>query len=149
VENEFGVLLQKLRGKLSLRSAAEKVGISHTYLRSLENGEKTKPSLETLQRFSDAYSYPYNDLMEKAGYISKTEVIKLATIGAQFANRARTESLLTDSFLDSFEKELNRLVTLNYLIGSAELDGKDKLLYVDEMQGTLNNTIYSINRIHY
>ena len=36
--SELGDLLRDLRGKESLRDAAERIGISHTYLSILEKG---------------------------------------------------------------------------------------------------------------
>lgn len=91
--NEFGEFLRELRGKLSLREASKKSGISHTYIRDLELGINRKtnapiiPSLETLKRLSDAYSYPFADLLAKSGImgdvstISRTEDSKKKTSG--------------------------------------------------------------------
>lgn len=36
--NEFGEFLKKLRGKKSIREVAKDIGISHTYLSTLEKG---------------------------------------------------------------------------------------------------------------
>lgn len=60
---------------MSLRLAAEKSGLSHTYISFLEKGEHPKtgkpinPTPDTLKALSKAYNYSYDDLMEKAGYI--------------------------------------------------------------------------------
>lgn len=65
---------------MTLREAAEKSGLSHTYIRDLELGvnRKTKtpinPSPETLKRLASAYNYDYNELMKKAGYIDQLEL---------------------------------------------------------------------------
>lgn len=75
MSNELGNLLKKLRGDLSLREAAKKSGVSHTYISDLEKGinRKTKepitPTAETLKRLSTAYNHPFSDLMYKAGLI--------------------------------------------------------------------------------
>lgn len=72
--NELGVFLEKLRGKMSLREAAKRSGLSHAYIRDLENGvnrvTKTiiRPTPETLSKLANAYNYSYEDLMFKAGY---------------------------------------------------------------------------------
>ncbi|UJF31657.1 helix-turn-helix domain-containing protein [Paenibacillus hexagrammi] len=76
----FGKFLETLRGKMSLREAAHKSGLSHAYIRDLElernrsTNEKIKPSPVTLKKLSDAYNYSYTELMEKAGYLEKEEM---------------------------------------------------------------------------
>ena len=64
---------------LSLRSAAELIGISHTYLDKLEKGfdsrtgVSNKPTPDTLKLISDTYNINYIDLLKYCGYIpSKT-----------------------------------------------------------------------------
>jgi transcriptional regulator with XRE-family HTH domain len=82
---ELGRYLEKLRTdlKLTLRDAAEKSGLSHTYIRDIELGvnRKTKapvnPSPETLRRLSKAYGNPsdelYETLMKMAGHLDPSE----------------------------------------------------------------------------
>ncbi len=71
----LGNLLRELRGKESLRDASKRIGISHTYLDTIEkgsdkrSGKPVKPTPETLKLLSVAYKYPYDKLMEVAGYI--------------------------------------------------------------------------------
>lgn len=73
--SELGELLKELRGKESLRDAANRIGISHTYLRILEkgvdlrSGNPAKATPETLKLISVAYDYPYAELLEIAGII--------------------------------------------------------------------------------
>ena len=63
--------------KLSLRSAAELIGISHTYLNKLEKGFDTrtgisnKPTPDTLKLISNTYNINYITLLEICGYIAK------------------------------------------------------------------------------
>ncbi|UJF34399.1 hypothetical protein [Paenibacillus hexagrammi] len=40
ITNSFGKFLEQLRGKMSLRKAASKSGLSHAYIRDLELGKK-------------------------------------------------------------------------------------------------------------
>lgn len=76
--SELGDFIRKIRlhKKMSLRDAAEKIGISHSYLSVIENGldprskAPVKPTPETLGYISKAYNVEYNKLMELAGYIS-------------------------------------------------------------------------------
>lgn len=64
---------------LSLRNAAQLIGISHSYLSTLEKGidprnnTVVKPTPETLQLISKAYKISYEKLMSMAGYIAASE----------------------------------------------------------------------------
>lgn len=76
--DNFGKFLEGLRGRMSLREAAQKSGLSHAYIRDLEleknrsTNDKIKPSPETLKKLSDAYNYSYTELMRKAGYLRES-----------------------------------------------------------------------------
>lgn len=62
--------------KLSLRNAADLIGISHSHLRNLEQGSDPrtgapiKPTPELLELISKAYKIDYNYLMSLSGYLS-------------------------------------------------------------------------------
>ena len=70
-------LVKDLRGKESLRDAAERIGVSHSYLRLIEKGKDPRsgtpiePSVDTLKKISRAYNYDFDKLMVAAGYIDK------------------------------------------------------------------------------
>lgn len=72
----LNVMLQLRRNELnlSLRDAAKLIGISHSYLSTLEkgvdprNGSPVKPTPETLKLISNAYDVSYNFIMNLAGY---------------------------------------------------------------------------------
>jgi transcriptional regulator with XRE-family HTH domain len=86
LNNDLGIFLEKLRGKLSLREASKKSGLSHTYIRDLELGvnrktkSEIKPTPETLKRLADAYKYPYEELLKIAGIIPTSTDDELADI---------------------------------------------------------------------
>lgn len=69
--------MRTLRGKLTLREAGDKIGISHTYLSHLEkgvdprSGKEISVSVETLKLIADGYNYPFDKLMVAAGYLPK------------------------------------------------------------------------------
>lgn len=73
----FSDLLIKKRNELhlSLREAAEKIGISHVYLDKLEKGidprtnTANKPTPDTLKLVAKAYNLDYYYLMELCGFI--------------------------------------------------------------------------------
>jgi transcriptional regulator with XRE-family HTH domain len=73
--SNIGDFLRQLRGKMPYREAAEKSGLSHSYIRYLEMGRRPgsntpiNPTPETLKSLSKAYNYSYDALMKLAGYI--------------------------------------------------------------------------------
>jgi len=77
--SDIGKVLKELRGKMSLREASEKIGISHTYLDTIEkgfdkrSGKHVNPSPDTLRLISNAYNYPYINLLRLAGYIDEAK----------------------------------------------------------------------------
>jgi SOS-response transcriptional repressor LexA len=77
VTNQLGRKLRELRGKMSLREAAHKTGISHAYLDRLEKGidprtgKEIYPSVFTLKTLSKAYNVSYSELFKAAGYITE------------------------------------------------------------------------------
>ncbi|KRE33260.1 helix-turn-helix domain-containing protein [Paenibacillus sp. Soil724D2] len=76
---ELGDLLKKLRGKLSLREAAKRSGLSYSYISSLENGKHPRtgapinPTPDILRNLANAYNYGYEELMRVAGYLTNDE----------------------------------------------------------------------------
>lgn len=75
--SDIGNLLRELRGKESLREASKRIGISHTYLDTIEkgfdkrSGKEVNPSPDTLKLISTAYKHSYKDLLVLAGYIDE------------------------------------------------------------------------------
>lgn len=84
-DNEFGLYLRKLRGAKSLRKASKEIGISHTYLDSLEKGldprsEKERmPSIETMRKISKVYNIDLIELLIEADYLSTKDVKQYIT----------------------------------------------------------------------
>jgi len=68
--NEFGNKIKQLRGKESLRQAAKNIGISHTYLDSLEKGydprtnKERKPTIEVIRKIADYYKIDFFELVK-------------------------------------------------------------------------------------
>ncbi|QTQ09332.1 helix-turn-helix transcriptional regulator [Macrococcoides canis] len=60
-------------GKKSIRESANEIGISHTYLSTLEKGidprskNPIKPTLDVIEKISHAYNADSIELLEKAG----------------------------------------------------------------------------------
>ena len=72
--NRLGSYLKSVRRGLamSLRNVEEATGaeVSNAYLSQLESGKVRKPSPHILYALSTALAVPYEDLMERAGYIA-------------------------------------------------------------------------------
>lgn len=70
--NMFGHYLKEKRKEngLTIRQLEEKSGVSNAYLSQIENGKKGIPSPEILKKLYEPLEVSYDELMEKAGYIS-------------------------------------------------------------------------------
>jgi HTH-type transcriptional regulator, competence development regulator len=72
--NTLGQYLTDVRAvkRLTLREVEEATGheVSNAYLSQLETGKISKPSPNVLHALATVYGVRYEDLMEKAGYIS-------------------------------------------------------------------------------
>mgnify|MGYP005833599693 CR=1 FL=1 len=74
----LGELFRQIRlsKNWSIREAARRMGISHTYLSVLEKGEDPRsgrdsnPRPDTLRLISNTYDYPFEELLKAAGYLS-------------------------------------------------------------------------------
>lgn len=73
-EQVFGDHLARLRSAtgMTLRQVEDATAkeVSNAYLSQLETGKVKKPSPNILYALSEVYKTPYEDLMERAGYIS-------------------------------------------------------------------------------
>lgn len=70
---EFGAYIKTLRKnkKLTIRQLEEKTGVSNAYLSQIENGKKKSlPSPEILMKLHGPLGVKYDELMERAGYIT-------------------------------------------------------------------------------
>lgn len=111
--NTLGVLLKELRGKESLRDASKRIGISHTYLDTLEkgvdkrSGSFVKPTPETLKMIAEAYDYDYEELMVKTGYLEAEEMRSEYIKKRKFSNE-KLQSWY-DELLNLNEKDLDKL----------------------------------------
>lgn len=74
VENEFGMLLRKLREQkgMSINQLAETAGISNSQISRMENGVRGVPKAPTIRKLAEALGIPYGELMTAAGYLEGT-----------------------------------------------------------------------------
>jgi transcriptional regulator with XRE-family HTH domain len=68
---EKGQYLRALRKSknLSLREAARRAGVSHSYLSQVETGSHDRPSIEILEKLSVVYDKELSELLEGTGHI--------------------------------------------------------------------------------
>lgn len=116
----LGKLLRELRGKKSLREAAEIAGVSHNYLSIVEKGKDPRsgapvsPSPETLKKLAAAYHHSYDHLMAVAGYTEE--------------NKTESTYGLSDSQIDSIIKEAEAHYSVNLHDDPVVLDAMKQLI---------------------
>lgn len=79
--NYIGEYIRKYRGDVSLRDFADKCGISHTHLDSIEKGvdprtgKPVKVTVETLKKIASAMNMTINDLLIKSGDVKIEDLV--------------------------------------------------------------------------
>ncbi|NRF90702.1 helix-turn-helix transcriptional regulator [Paenibacillus frigoriresistens] len=134
----FGKFLESLRGKMSLREAAHKSGLSHAYIRDLElernrsTNEKIKPSPVTLKKLSDAYNFSYTELMEKAGYLEKEDVHanneqELVPMSDTLFIEVSTKEITYHMRIGKVSRSVNSLLDFSHFLDKLEEQGFKKM----------------------
>lgn len=130
--NDF---LRQLRGKMSLREASKKSGLSHTYISALENnkrpgsGTPINPTPETLKRLSSAYDYSYEELLIKAGYLNENMA-------------SDTKELISKGYSAISDYQLR----LEKLLGVLEKEGIDESIVSKTIYETFNSNNIKIDK---
>lgn len=62
MKNKIKILRKKK--KLTQKGLAQKTGLSQAYINELENGKKTNPTYEVLQKIAQALEVPISDILE-------------------------------------------------------------------------------------
>ncbi|WP_341776571.1 helix-turn-helix transcriptional regulator [Staphylococcus simulans] len=146
--NEFGKKIRELRGKKSLREASKGIGISHTYLDSLEKGydfrtgKERKPTVNVINKISLYYNYSFEELIELADiFVSLKEIPD------------EQKEFYSKKFIEVIKEANNKseaTVKRNYanLLDSDLTVGKVRLLknVYDFIQNEENNTLITGSR---
>ncbi|WKU13895.1 helix-turn-helix domain-containing protein [Staphylococcus devriesei] len=119
--NDFGKKLKELRGDQSIREASRNIGISHTYLDSLEKGidprtgKERKPTIEVIHKLSKYYNVDFFDLSSLAGVfvsikdtpkeVKREEINKMKKRFKEYFND--TELIVKENYLDIMSKKLS------------------------------------------
>lgn len=107
----FGAYLKKLRkdNGLTIRELEKQSGVSNAYLSQLENGKRGIPTPDILMKIHEPLGVGYDELMEKAGYISSTTKNELLPETIQtmntFGDLVELISNATKMFLKSIRDE--------------------------------------------
>ncbi|GAB6927058.1 hypothetical protein JCM10914A_10410 [Paenibacillus sp. JCM 10914] len=75
MEHSFGAYLKEVREDqgLSINQLAQAADISGSQISRIENGLRGIPKPHTLRKIAEALQIPYEDLMDKAGYLKHEE----------------------------------------------------------------------------
>ncbi|MFF5948138.1 helix-turn-helix domain-containing protein [Staphylococcus pasteuri] len=142
--NDFGKKIRELRGKESIRSASRNIGISHTYLDSLEKGidprtgKERKPTIEVIKKISKYYNYDLLELLNISGLLTSLsdidnvpQEIQKTVIANMIENTSsKFEEEVRTNYKYLFNRKLNfdeiqyLKHTFNFLID--EIKGSDK-----------------------
>lgn len=108
-KSNFGLYLSSLRAglKMSLRDVEEATDkeVSNAYLSQLEKGKIEKPSPDILYNLSEVYNVPYENLMEKAGYLGHRKN------RSKEEKHGRAATFSVDNLTPEEEKELLEYLT--------------------------------------
>lgn len=145
---KLGILLKEKRSEmgLSLRDAANLVGVSHTYLSILEKAKDPRssspivPTIETLQMISKAYNINTNILLTLAGYDD-------ITINK---NESKTHIESTHEFTTP-EEAISFLLSQEVIMGFGgfdidKLSDEDKIQFANELLGQLKLLSYKYKK---
>ncbi|MDT4011843.1 MULTISPECIES: helix-turn-helix domain-containing protein [Staphylococcus] len=156
--NKFGRKIKELRGKQSIREASQNIGISHTYLDSLEKGvdprtgKERKPTIEVINKISLYYDYSFEELVELANiFVSINDLPKeqkeiqnqkfLEVLKNTFD---KTELKVKENYINLLKKDLNtsQVNFLRNVYNFMELEtNKDNEKSTDEVKRK-NNIIF-------
>jgi SOS regulatory protein LexA len=132
-EIQFGAYLKSLRqqNKLTIRQLMDKSGVSNAYLSQLENGKRGLPSPEILMKIHGPLKVGYDELMEKAGYISPKVRSELLVETVQALGRADREF---ENGLPELIENASELFIKSITDTRGDLNDGIKILLADEIR---------------
>jgi transcriptional regulator with XRE-family HTH domain len=98
---------------MKLREVEDASGVSNAYLSQLETGKIARPSPHILHKISSVYNVPYEVLMDKAGYLIRTEEERGGDVTTIRGSRIPTRAL-QDLTADEEEAVLKYIEFLRY-----------------------------------
>jgi SOS regulatory protein LexA len=131
----FGAFLKQLRKNkgLTIRQLEKLSGVSNAYLSQIENGKRGMPNPEILKKIHGPLGVGYDDLMERAGYISPELRSELLPETIQTMESYNELSELISNAADIF---VGSVTTAD---GSIKNEFKQMIMLVDELENHLHN----------
>ncbi|WP_019123589.1 helix-turn-helix domain-containing protein [Brevibacillus massiliensis] len=92
--NEFGRYIKQIRESknLTLTYVAEQIGIDHSHLSRIENGERNAPKAPTIRKLAKVLGVSFLELMEKAGHWEKLDEEEKRQLAEIYANEDVVET---------------------------------------------------------
>jgi len=135
--NELGDFLKELRGKKPIRQASRGIGISHTYLDSLEKGydprtkKERKPTPDVLRKISNYYDVSYVVLMTKAGYVNEDGAVPVDSLADAFLVPPSSQKKMEQGAIIAENEEGDFI--FNGIDLHEELNKEQKVFYKDDL----------------
>ncbi|MGE8023016.1 helix-turn-helix domain-containing protein [Staphylococcus pasteuri] len=151
--NEFGNKLKELRGEKSIRETSKNIGISHTYLDSLEKGydprtgKERKPTIEVINKISKYYNYDLFELLNLSGLLPSL---------SELPNTPReVQKKVLSNMIENISNENETVIKHNYINLLNNKLGFDEIQYlkhtynflITEMNDANENDYYSTDFI--
>ncbi|MCI2889330.1 helix-turn-helix domain-containing protein [Staphylococcus hominis] len=156
--NEFGKKIKELRGKESIRSASRHIGISHTYLDSLEKGidprtgKERKPTIEVINKISLYYDYDFFELCKLADLFVPIKDVPKEQLKMQFKqfkkkfryDLTKNEIKLKKNYANFLNEKWNYEVytfmnsIYEYIVCDSESNSNEDLIYISSLIKVLN-----------
>lgn len=155
--NEFGNKLKELRGNASIRESAKNIGISHTYLDSLEKGydprtgKERKPTIEVINKISKYYKYDFFELSRMAGVfvsfaqtpddIKEDEMKKMREKFKESANNNENE--VREKYIELITNDMSfyQTILLKNLYAFLMEEGENSEIFI-EGEGETNTILF-------
>ncbi|MGW7932190.1 helix-turn-helix domain-containing protein [Staphylococcus xylosus] len=167
--NEFGNKIKQLRGSQSLRTASKNIGISHTYLDSLEkgfdprSGKERKPTEEVIEKIAKYYDYPFLRLMRLAGFfvslnnlsdedLEKEVSNEIQELALEFSNHTNQKERNIEYKINKYTNKALSVREIHYfnnVLNFLEQNKNDDILFISILLEKLNEVKHSNDKKEY
>lgn len=121
IKNKLGEFIRQYRGNQSLREFANKCGISHTHLDSIEkgidprSGKAVRITIDTLKKIAKAMNMSINELLIKSGEVSDEQINNIKTVETiQIKDNFSSDDIEILNLLKDLDKEKKQSI-INFI----------------------------------